>query len=109
MVVNTQLDERQLDPAVALAALDEAVAAVRRLGELDRRTVRSCFETRFSAERMTVDYVSVYERLIAMSAERDDAGREFDLAGTAAGPQLPSFGRGDPGAPELVPGFPERR
>ena len=31
---------------------EEAVRAVRRLGEIDRRQVRACFERRFTARRM---------------------------------------------------------
>jgi len=44
--------------------VEEAVAAVGRLGELDRATVRKQFEKRFTARRMADDYVRVYERLI---------------------------------------------
>ena len=43
---------------------EEAVAAVRRLPELDRGTVRRTFETRFSARRMAEDYLAVYRGLI---------------------------------------------
>ena len=42
----------------------EAIAAVGRLGELDRATVRRTFETRFTARRMAEDYVGVYEQLM---------------------------------------------
>jgi glycosyltransferase involved in cell wall biosynthesis len=42
---------------------DEAVAAIKRLAELDRRTVRARFEERFSAKRMAQDYVRNYETL----------------------------------------------
>jgi glycosyltransferase involved in cell wall biosynthesis len=42
---------------------DEAVAAIKRLAELDRRTVRARFEERFSATRMAQDYVRNYEAL----------------------------------------------
>ena len=44
---------------------EEAVAAVRRIGELDRAKVRSRFEARWTARRMAEDYVDVYEELIA--------------------------------------------
>jgi glycosyltransferase involved in cell wall biosynthesis len=40
-----------------------AVAAVARLGELDRTAIRRRFEERWTAERMTADYVRLYERL----------------------------------------------
>jgi glycosyltransferase involved in cell wall biosynthesis len=40
---------------------DEAVAAVERLGLIDRKRCRKEFEERFSAERMTSDYLTIYE------------------------------------------------
>jgi glycosyltransferase involved in cell wall biosynthesis len=40
----------------------EAVAAVQRLGMLDRCQVRAAFERRFSAEIMAANYVDLYER-----------------------------------------------
>jgi glycosyltransferase involved in cell wall biosynthesis len=42
---------------------DDAVAAIRRLADLDRRTVRARFEARFSARRMAQDYVRNYKAL----------------------------------------------
>lgn len=41
----------------------EAIAAVKRLGELDRRRVRAHFEQRFSAARMAKEYLRHYEML----------------------------------------------
>jgi len=43
---------------------EEAIAAVRRLPELDRNQVRRRFEARFTARRMAKDYLRLYERLI---------------------------------------------
>jgi glycosyltransferase involved in cell wall biosynthesis len=43
---------------------DEAVAAVARVGRLDRRVIRAIFERRFSAERMACDYVKLYCRAV---------------------------------------------
>jgi glycosyltransferase involved in cell wall biosynthesis len=43
---------------------DEAVAAVARIGTLDRAEVRRTFERRFTARRMAEDYVRLYQRLI---------------------------------------------
>jgi glycosyltransferase involved in cell wall biosynthesis len=43
----------------------EAVEAIGRLGELDRRQVRAHFEQRFTAERMAKEYVSHYQRLLS--------------------------------------------
>jgi glycosyltransferase involved in cell wall biosynthesis len=44
---------------------EQAVAAIRRLPELDRAAVRRRFEQRWTARRMANDYVEVYEELIA--------------------------------------------
>jgi glycosyltransferase involved in cell wall biosynthesis len=43
---------------------DEVVRAVERVGDLNRRACRQVFERRFSAARMTRDYVKVYEQLM---------------------------------------------
>ncbi|MCM2282576.1 MAG: glycosyltransferase family 4 protein [Bdellovibrionaceae bacterium] len=40
-----------------------AVEAVRRIGEIDRRKCREDFQNRFSQERMTEQYVRLYDRL----------------------------------------------
>jgi glycosyltransferase involved in cell wall biosynthesis len=44
--------------------MDQAVEAIPRVTELGRRSCREAFERRFTAERMTIDYLKVYERLI---------------------------------------------
>ena len=44
--------------------LAEMVAAVERLGEIDRQRCRASFEQRFTADRMARDYVALYERII---------------------------------------------
>ncbi|HEX9448020.1 MAG TPA: glycosyltransferase family 4 protein [Dongiaceae bacterium] len=43
----------------------EAVAAVGRLGSLSRSKVRKQFEARFTARRMALDYIAVYDELAA--------------------------------------------
>ena len=48
-----------------VADLDEAEEALGRLGDLDRRTCRARAEQRFSAERMTDDYLRLYEAILA--------------------------------------------
>ncbi|TIT00801.1 glycosyltransferase family 4 protein [Mesorhizobium sp.] len=50
-------------------SMERAVASVPDMLRLDRREVRAVFERRFSAKRMTRDYVSAYARLIGASAE----------------------------------------
>lgn len=57
-----------LDEGITGFVVDDvegAVAAVERVERLDRRACRSTFERRFSARRMTLEYVELYERLIA--------------------------------------------
>jgi glycosyltransferase involved in cell wall biosynthesis len=44
-------------------SIEQAVAAIARLDQLDRRLVRATFERRFSADRMVQDYQAVYARL----------------------------------------------
>ena len=43
---------------------DEAIAAVEKIGQLDREQCRRTYEQRFSARRMAYDYVSAYKQLI---------------------------------------------
>lgn len=45
--------------------VDEAVRAVANIGDLNRAGCRRAFEQRFTAARMTDDYLAVYERLLA--------------------------------------------
>ncbi len=47
--------------------LDEAVEALGRIGEIDRRACRRWVEERFSVDRMVDDYVRVYERILGVS------------------------------------------
>jgi glycosyltransferase involved in cell wall biosynthesis len=51
-------------------SVDAAVSAVPRAAQLDRSRVRSRFEERFSAARMTRDYLSVYRSLGRIRALR---------------------------------------
>ncbi len=44
-------------------SIDEAVAAVKHIGRLERAQVRAGFEERFTSTRMAQDYVRVYESL----------------------------------------------
>lgn len=48
-----------------VSSVEEAVAAVNALGRIDRGEVRLRFEERFSASRMTRDYLAVYRALKA--------------------------------------------
>ena len=46
-----------------LALEDQAVAALGRVGSLDRQAIRARFEQRWSATRMAQDYVTIYKGL----------------------------------------------
>jgi glycosyltransferase involved in cell wall biosynthesis len=56
--------------------VDAAVAAVSRLGELDRRRCRAVFEERFSVSRMARDYVALYEELAGEEAHAPSFEKE---------------------------------
>jgi glycosyltransferase involved in cell wall biosynthesis len=43
--------------------VEQAVAAVSRVGALDRTAVRACFDKRFTVERMARDYLEIYRSL----------------------------------------------
>ncbi|MGD9978967.1 MAG: glycosyltransferase family 4 protein [Hyphomonadaceae bacterium] len=45
--------------------MEAAVNAAMRVDELDRAAVRNRFETRFTVERMALDYIDIYHRLSA--------------------------------------------
>ena len=50
-----------------VASVPEAVNAVGRLDQLNRRECRRVFEERFTDERMASDYLRVYERLAKLA------------------------------------------
>lgn len=48
--------------------LDDAVEAVRRIDDIDRRDCRLAFERRFTVSRMATQYLDVYRRLVATTS-----------------------------------------
>jgi glycosyltransferase involved in cell wall biosynthesis len=46
-------------------SFDEAVAAIGRLGEIDRGACRRAVEQRFTVDRMADEYLALYERILA--------------------------------------------
>jgi glycosyltransferase involved in cell wall biosynthesis len=48
-------------------SLDEAVQALQKVDQIDRRRCREYFEERFSVEQMTRGYLAAYDRLLASS------------------------------------------
>jgi len=65
-----------------------AVRAIGRLGEIDRREVRACFERRFTARRMATEYVALYEKLMRGTGIRRTLARSRVL--NRALPAVPS-------------------
>ncbi len=49
---------------------DEAVAAIARIGEIDRATCRRAAVRRFGVERMADDYLALYEKLLSRATAR---------------------------------------
>jgi len=43
---------------------EAAIAAVEKIDDIDRVAVRQCFDRRFTVERMTADYIQLYEKLL---------------------------------------------
>jgi glycosyltransferase involved in cell wall biosynthesis len=67
---------------------DQALGAIRRIGELDRRRVRARFEQRFSARRMAEDYLRLYETLLqAETRQALQAVRMLDYHSISGVPQ----------------------
>jgi glycosyltransferase involved in cell wall biosynthesis len=43
----------------------DAIDAVKQIGNIDRKTVRKHFETKFTSDRMALDYLKIYERMVS--------------------------------------------
>jgi glycosyltransferase involved in cell wall biosynthesis len=74
---------------------EDIVYAVSRVPELDRRCCRDVFEARFTVERMTREYLSIYERLIKMKphAEVEKELLEGSFAVEAEAGNFPANGQ----------------
>jgi glycosyltransferase involved in cell wall biosynthesis len=59
----------------------EAVAAIGRLGDFDRRRVRARFDERFSATRMAKEYLRYYEALTGKSCAKARMNSALKLKG----------------------------
>jgi glycosyltransferase involved in cell wall biosynthesis len=49
-----------------VSSTGEALECLRQVPNLDRKKIRQSFEERFTAERMTKDYLAAFQRLINM-------------------------------------------
>ena len=61
--------------------IDEAVAAVGRVNQLDRHAVRATFDQRFTAEVMARNYLRLYRRLLHASGTRHREHATLELVG----------------------------
>lgn len=55
---------------IIVDSVDDAIAALPQVLALDRKAVRQRFDERFTARRMTLDYVSMYRRMAELAAPR---------------------------------------
>ncbi len=69
------------------ATVEEAVEAVRRLPEIPRHGCRRVFERRFTAARMTRDYLNLYRRKLEGAADGRRDGRDHPDQGTVLHPR----------------------
>jgi glycosyltransferase involved in cell wall biosynthesis len=56
--------------------LEDAIAAVQKVGSIDRRTCRAAFEERFTARRMAQDYLAIYEKSAFGKGGEPDVGTQ---------------------------------
>src|SRR5829696_4837407 len=68
----------------------EAVEAIGRLSELDRRQVRTHFEKRFTARRMAEEYLRTYKALVRPDAAKTSSGIRSASAPLSAPDRLPN-------------------
>ena len=69
---------------------EEAVEALGRLSELDRRQVRAHFEKRFTARRMAEDYLRRYKALVDPDAADVHLGIGSALGPPSVADRLPA-------------------
>ena len=62
-----------------VADVEEAISAVHRIREIDRSGVRARFEQRFTARRMTKDYLDVYAALPGVSQSEAELAEPKDV------------------------------
>lgn len=60
-----------------VADFDGAMTAVERVGSVDRRNCRQVFERRFSARRMTADYLAVYRQICCREPDLSFGGDDI--------------------------------
>jgi hypothetical protein len=79
-----------------VSTMDEAVQAVPQVLALDRKAIRRRFEERFSATRMTKDYLKLYGAMIRKTAGRGRHVPALAAAPTAAKAHVSSGTAHDP-------------
>src|SRR5260370_12028745 len=87
--------------------ISEAVAAVQRVGSLDRAKARESFDRRFTIERVASDYMRIYRSLpgLRKAARLGRAGTEINLSLVASANRAEEpFARGPGGRTAPAPG-----
>jgi glycosyltransferase involved in cell wall biosynthesis len=67
---------------------EEAIAAIKRLGELDRRVIRATFELRFTVRRPLGSWE--HNQYLGQAALKGDGGGKLDYRGLWTAPFVPS-------------------
>jgi len=89
--------------------VDEAVEAIRRIGDFDRTGARACFEQRFTIERVAQEYSMIYRELPGVRrAPRRQRVNGFGLAAATAGVVDQPILRPSPAIPPVAFKPPER-
>ena len=86
-VIGPQMLAEVIDHGISGFIVDseeEALAAIRRVGALDRRRVRAAFESRFTARRMAEDYLRHYQA-IATAPRPRRVQTELEVSSTPSG------------------------
>jgi glycosyltransferase involved in cell wall biosynthesis len=60
-----------------ISGIEQAVNAVKRISEIDRRRCRQRFEDCFTSSRMTQDYVEIYKTLVDVDADSIPLAEDF--------------------------------
>jgi glycosyltransferase involved in cell wall biosynthesis len=63
-----------------VASIEEGVKAVNRIQSLNRAACRRVFNNRFSARRMALDYIEVYQQVLGLSGTGPTIDADDDLA-----------------------------
>jgi glycosyltransferase involved in cell wall biosynthesis len=75
-------------------SFDEAIAAIGRIGEIDRAACRKAATARFGVERMAEDYIALYEDLIRKAPRRTPKSHPAETNSAVDARQPPAYAAG---------------